>query len=290
MRFKAYRQLDKVDCGPTCLKMIAGHYGRDISIDYLREKCFVTREGASFLTLRDAAEGIHFKTFAAELTVEHFLKTPLPCILYWNTNHFVVLYKVSKKKSFLSRKDELIFSIADPGTGLVTVDQNTFEKCWLTNGGTKGFALFLSPTEEFFSSEREPEPPSKFNKTSFLLRNLFRFKSYFVYVGLAVFAGSLLALTLPFVTQSIVDIGIADRNINFITLMLICQLVIFCGSTITSVIQTRLLLHISSRMNISMVSEFLSKIMRLPIKFFESKMALLFLLRSVKWTGMTRIA
>ena len=272
MRFKSFRQIDKVDCGPTCLKMIAKHFGKDISLNYLREKCYVTREGASFLTIREAAEDIGFKTFAAELTVEHFLKTPLPCILYWNTNHFVVLYEIKRRKALISGKTSLTFCIADPGDGLVEVDLDTFSKCWINKNETKGFALFFGLTEEFFKFEMKGETKERFNKSFFLLKHFFKYKSYFVYIALAVFAGSLLALTLPFITQSIVDIGISDRNINFISLMLICQLILFLASTVTNIIQSRLLLHISSRMNISLVSEFLTKLMGLPIRFFESKM------------------
>lgn len=271
MGFKFYKQVDKVDCGPTCLKMIAKYFGKDISLNFLREKCYVTREGASFLTLRGAAEEIGFKTFAAELTVDHFLKTPLPCILFWNSNHFVVLYKVKKRKP-LFRKPSIAFHIADPAEGLVVVDQDTFSKCWISKNSTKGFALFLSPTEEFVGFEEIRDAAKKFNKKFFLFKHALKFRSYFIYILLAVLASSLLALTLPFITQSIVDVGIADRNINFISLMLVSQLLLFVAGTITSIIQSRLLLHISSRMNIHLVSEFLTKLMRLPLRFFESKM------------------
>lgn len=272
MRFKFYKQLDAVDCGPTCLRMVAYHYGKSFSLKFLRSKSYITREGTSFLTIRGAAEDLGFKTFAAELSYDHLFKSPLPCILFWNENHFVVLYKIENRKNILTGKSKPVFHIADPSAGIIKVDKATFLKCWVTKKEKRGFALFLAPTESFYDNDERIDQKEKFNGTAFLLKYFFQYKAYFLYVLLAVVAGSILSLTLPFITQSIVDVGIANRDINFITLMLVCQLTLFVGSTITNVIQSYLLLHVSSRINISLVSDFLSKLMKLPINFFESKM------------------
>jgi ATP-binding cassette, subfamily B, bacterial len=269
--FKYFRQFDAVDCGPTCLKMVAKHYGKDVSIDYLREKTYVTREGASLFTLRTAAENIGFKTFAAELSIKNLSESPLPCILYWNENHFVVLYKIKRKRR-LFKEVEVTYCLADPADGIVEIDYVTLQKCWARKGDERGFALFLAPTEKFFEDDASPAKIQRFNPLRFVFKYLTQFKSYFIYVLLVMLVGSLFSLSLPFITQSIVDIGIANLDISFITLMLLCQVMLFIGSTVTGIIQSHLLLHVSTRINISVVSDFLSKLMKLPIKFFETKM------------------
>ena len=285
--FPHFVQLDAMDCGPTCLRMIAKYYGRNYTLQYLRERSFITREGVSMLGISDAAEAIGFRTSGVKITLEQLKNdVPLPCILHWNQNHFVVLYKVKKnnslwlqclfnishKNSQLSTFNSQLF-IADPASKKVIFNEKEFKRCWISSRiGEKdtGTALLLEPGPEFYTVEDEKEKRNR--GLSFFYRYLTPFKKQFVQLILGMVTISLLQLIMPFLTQSLVDIGIRDNNLSFITLILIAQLVIFLARLSVDFIRSWILLHVNTRINIALISDFLSKLMRLPIRFFDTKM------------------
>lgn len=263
-RFPHYTQLDAMDCGPTSLRMIAKYYGRTYTLQSLREKSFITREGVSMLGISDAAEAIGFRTSGVRITLEQ-LKTeaPLPCILHWNQNHFVVCYDI--------RKDR--FDIADPAAGRVTYKEDEFTRCWYStrvNGKETGTALLLEPGPEFYDLEDEKDKKNR--GLSFFFRYIRPYKRELVQLVLGMVTASILQLILPFLTQSMVDSGIRDSNLSFITLILIAQLVIFIAKLSVDFIRSWILLHINTRINIALISDFLAKLMRLPLHFFDTKM------------------
>jgi len=336
--FPHYRQLDAMDCGPTCLRMIAKYYGRNYSLQTLREKSFITREGVSMLGISEAAESIGFRTTGVRIALEQLKNEMLlPCILHWNQNHFVVLYGVSNTglriKSAMTRtRDKAVttqarFHIADPASTLVTFTEEEFKRCWLSTRGKEwdaggdrltlhppipfeggvipnpseehpavtfeggviklslekhpptsfeggqndmGTALLLEPGPEFYAMKDEKEARKK--GFSFFFRYLTPFKKQLLQLILGMITASILQLFMPFLTQSLVDTGIRDSNLNFITLILIAQLVVFLARMATDFIRSWILLHVNTRINIALISDFLAKLMRLPLKFFDTKM------------------
>jgi ATP-binding cassette subfamily B protein len=264
MPFPYYRQLDAMDCGPTCLRMVAKYYGRSISLEYLREHTYITREGVNLLGISEAAENIGFKTLSARLSFTSLdEEAPLPCILYWNQNHFVVLPPQNYNRS----KDDKIL-VADPGHGLIKVDRTTFLQCWADHRN-EGIALMLEPTESFYQQNSKENKPTGFG---FLFRYLKPYRKYVVQLILSVLIASLLSLIAPFLTQGLVDYGINHRDPGFVNLILFSQLLLFAGSTAIEMIRSWILMHINSRINISIISDFLIKLMKLPIRFFDTKM------------------
>lgn len=262
--FIHYPQLDSRDCGPTCLRMVAKHYGKNYSLQRLREKSFITREGVSLLGISEAAEQIGFRSIGVSINwLQLATEAPLPCIVHWRQNHFVVVYKISKKN---------IVSVADPAHGLVKYTQEEFLRCWLSNkreGEDKGIALLLEPRPDFYNIEDEKPDKTNFR---FLFQYLRPHKKFMLQVILAMLLGSLLQLIAPFLTQSVVDKGIGNQNLGFVTLVLVAQLVLMVSRTSVEFIRNWLLLHISTRINISLISDFLIKLMKLPIGFFDTKM------------------
>ncbi len=257
-----------MDCGSTCLRMIAKNYGRTYSLQKLRERSFITREGVSMLGISDAAESIGLRTSGVKITLKQLIEeAPLPCILHWNQNHFVVLYKVKKIRN------ETLFYIADPGAGLVTYKEQEFIRCWhssKTNGVDTGAALLLEPGPEFYDQEDEKQARGK--NLSFFFRYLRPYRSQLMQLMLGMLTASILQLILPFLTQALVDTGIRDSNLPFITLILIAQLVIFIAKLSVEFIRSWILLHMNTRINITLISDFLAKLMRMPLHFFDTKM------------------
>lgn len=256
-----------MDCGPTCLRIIAKHYGRNYTLQRLREISGINREGVSLLGISEAAEKIGFRTTGVRLSLEKLLEIDLPCILHWQQKHFVVLYKIGSKSS-----SKRTYHISDPARGLIEYNETDFLRCWLStqnNGHAEGVALMLSPAPEFYAQGGDP---SKGLDLSYMLRYLYKYKQLIVqlFVGLGV--GSLLQLILPFLTQSIVDIGINTRNLNFVYIILIAQTMLFLGRMSVDFIRSWILLHITTRINISILTDFLIKLMKLPMSFFETKM------------------
>ena len=248
--------------------MIAKFYGRVYSIQNLREKAFITREGVSMLGISEAAEAIGFRTQGVRITVEELEKEcPLPCILHWNQWHFVVCYKIRKGK----------FYIADPAAELITYTREEFKRCWVStkvDGQDTGTALLLEPGPEFYGMEDEGRRDGNRNRLDFPFcrYNTRPTDGEMAQLVLGMVTASVLQLILPFLTQSLVDTGIRDNNLGFITLILISQLVIFIAKLSVDFIRSWILLHVNTRINIALISDFLAKLMRLPLHFFDTKM------------------
>jgi ATP-binding cassette subfamily B protein len=264
-KFPNYKQADSKDCGPTCLKIIAKHYGKTINIQELRDFSETTREGSNLLFLSDAAEKIGFRTLGVKLNLKSLEEVPLPCILHWNKEHYVVLYNVKKGRYFIS----------DPGFGLIEYNESDFIKFWIGNNADEstqeGIALLLEATPKFFQSEFDKEENKGFG-FSLLSQYILRYKSFLMQLTVGLLASSLLQLIFPFLTQSIVDVGIQNQNIHFIYLILFAQLFLFAGRTGLELIRSWILLHLSTRINISLISDFFIKLMNLPISFFDVRM------------------
>jgi len=264
-KFSHYRQADQKDCGPTCLKIIAKYYGKTINIQELRDFSETTREGSNLLFLSDAAEKIGFRTLGVKLSVKRIKEAPLPCILHWNKDHYVVLYKIKKGKYYIS----------DPAFGLLKYNKEEFVKFWIGNNAgdetKEGIALLIEATPKFFQSEFDKEENSGLG-FRFLSQYLFQYKSFLIQLAIGLFASSLLNLIFPFLTQSIVDVGIQNQNLHFIYLILFAMLFVFAGRTGLELIRSWILLHLSTRINISLISDFFIKLMNLPISFFDVRM------------------
>ncbi len=255
-----------MDCGPTSLRIIARFYGRNHSLESLRKKSYTNREGSSLSQLAAAAESIGFRSLSAKIDFKQLTEdAPLPCIVHWNQNHFVVVYNVKNNKVYVS----------DPALGLVSYSKEEFIEHWIGVGAgvdkKEGIVLMLETTAEFFTMEEDKGPKKK--GLSIMLPYLFPHKRYLVQILLGLLAGSILSLIFPFLTQAVVDIGIRNNDLNFIYLVLIAQLFLFFGRTAIDVIRGWLLIHLSTRISISLVSDFFTKLMRLPISYFDSKMS-----------------
>lgn len=254
-----------MDCGPTCLRMVAKFYGRAYPLHELRNKSFITREGVSLLGISDAAEAIGFRTIGVKIPFNKLIdEAVLPCIVHWYQRHFVVVYKIKKDQIF----------VADPAVGLITYSFEEFKKGWLSakdNGHETGVALLLETTPQFF--EREPEIlKNKRKSLTYLFHYLKNHRKMLVQLVLGLLTGSLIQLALPFLTQSIVDVGINTQNIQFIYLVLAGQMMLFISRMAVDFIRRWILLHLSTRINISIISDFLVKLFKLPMAFFEGKM------------------
>lgn len=269
--FPYYRQPDAKDCGPTCLRIIAKHYKKVIPLQTIRQLSETTREGSSLLGLSEAAEKIGFKTLGVKIDFETLTnEVPLPCIVHWNKEHFVVVYKIKKDKIYIS----------DPAYGLIDYTKEEFIKQWIGNNADEsteeGIALLLEPTPAFNQNAWEEDSPSfgggKGEAFSFLFQYLFRYKGLLTQLIFGLAAGSILTLIFPFLTQSIVDVGIQNQDINFIYLILLAQIMLFLGRMGIEVIRGWILLHLSTRISISLVSDFFIKLMNLPIGFFDTRM------------------
>jgi ATP-binding cassette subfamily B protein len=265
--FPSYLQLDAMDCGPTCLRIIAKYYGRSLSIQYLREKSFITREGVSMLGISDAAESIGFRTNGVKITFAQLVEEkPFPCILHWNQNHFVVCYDIKKK-----RNGDYKIKISDPAGEKYVMDKSEFLKCWISSrsgGEDMGTALLLDPTPDFYTQDDGLESSKNI---SYFFRYLRPYRSQIIQLIIGLLVGSVLSLILPFLTQAVVDQGIGNQNLSFITLILVAQLVLFVTQLAVEFIRNWITLHVNSRISISLISDFLSKLMKLPLRFFDTK-------------------
>ncbi|MFY9153512.1 MAG: peptidase domain-containing ABC transporter [Prolixibacteraceae bacterium] len=261
-KFPFFQQHDAMDCGPACIRMIAAYYGKTYSLQKLRQLAHITREGVSLLGLSEAAEAIGFRTIGARITLEQLVEAPKPCVVHWDQEHFVVVYKYVKGKIYVS----------DPAFGLVEYSETEFKKHWLATvreGELKGICLLFDPTPKFFELDGEDLNRGNF---SFLLQYLKPHKKLVIQLVLGFLVGSLIQLIFPFLTQSIVDVGINTQDINFIYLILAAQMMLFLSRMTVDFIRSWILLHISTRINISIISDFLIKLMKLPIGFFDTKM------------------
>jgi ATP-binding cassette subfamily B protein len=253
-----------MDCGPACLAMVASHYGKDFGLQYLRDRSFITREGVSLLGISEAADKIGFKTISAKLKTEDLDNELLPCILHWNQNHFVVLYKITK--NIFTGK--LIYKIADPGHGFISLSEEKFKKSWLSDL-EKGVALFLEPTEEFFK-----QTPPKEEKLSikYLLKYLKPYKNEMLQLFLLLLLGTLTTLIFPILTQKLIDEGVSKKDLPVISYILLAQLAFFFGNIIFGIFRNWIMLVVGTKINIQIISDFLKKLLKLPIKFFDTKL------------------
>jgi len=308
-RFPHYTQLDTMDCGPTSLKIVAQFFGRNYSLQTLRERCHITREGVSLLGISDAAESIGLRTASVKLTWLQLRKVaPLPCIVHWYQRHFVVVYKIRKERG------EWRIYVSDPAQGLLKYSERDFLKGWLSTTtpvdeeqerdlarddleyeklnieellqpdedaepqpdmpdsetyGKAGIVLLLEPTPKFYQEDGDGDRRLSFR---YVLGYLRPYKGYLAQLGLAMLTASVISLILPFITQSVVDTGIGTGNLSFVVMLLVAQVLLTVGQTANSLIRSWLMLHMTTRISISLISDFLCKLMRLPIAFFDSKM------------------
>ena len=259
-----YPQHDAMDCGPTCLRMVAAFYGKCYSLEGLREKSFITREGVSMLGISEAAEKIGFRSICVQVGYEKLQEAPLPCIIHWNQQHFVVVYKLNDKHVW----------VEDPGAGKLKYTKEEFCNCWLSsrkNEEDTGVALLLEPTPEFYTIENEGDEVNR-RGFSFLYSYLRPYRGLVGQLLLGLLLGSMIQLMLPFLTQSVVDFGINNQNLGFIYLVLIAQLMLSFSSSAVDFIRGWILLHLGTRINIALISDFLIKLMKMPISYFDSKM------------------
>ncbi len=265
MPFPFFKQYDAIDCGPTCLRMVAKHYGKDISILKLREAARISREGVSLLGISEAAEKIGLKTLAAKITFDQLDQdATLPAILHWGQNHFIVL----PPQNYNSKTSKGKILIADPAEGLIKIDKTTFLSKWLSDG-REGIALLLEPTPAFSEQEEDTDTKVSLNTLFFYLK---QHQKFFVQVFIGLLVGSLLQLIFPFLTQSIVDTGIGTHNLQFIYIILAAQFTLFFARTAIEFIRSRLLLFISTRINVSLLTGFWYKLMKLPLSYFDTKL------------------
>lgn len=269
--FPHYPQQESADCGPSCLRMISKYYGKAYSAEMLRKRCFISREGVSMLGISDAAESIGFRTVGVQISFRQLAEdAPFPCILHWNQNHFVVCYGVDRRRR--NGKTAYRLRISDPATQRVTLTRKEFEKCWLSSRnsqGETGVALLLEPGPDFGTVEDDLKPAEK-SLLSFA-RYLLPFKSLGLQLILGLIAGSVIQLILPFLSQAMVDKGINGKNLNLITLILIAQISLFLAKLLIGYIQSWIMLHINARIDISLISDFLIKLMNMPLHFFDTK-------------------
>ncbi len=262
---KWIRQHDSMQCGVACLAMICRHYGKCYSLEYLDGFCHANVAGVSMLGIAEGAGcvGLETSTFAA--TTDELGDIKLPCILHWNQNHFVVLYDISRNGGR--------YRVADPGKGLIDYSRNELESHWISNrtdDGPSGIVMQLEPTEKFYRHDHDRNGEKR--SFRFMMGYLRQYKRYFFQIFCGLLLGCLLQLIMPFLTQSIVDIGIRHKDIGFIWLVLLGELMIVVGRTATDFIRRWLLLHISMRINISLVSDFFIKLLKLPMSFFDTKL------------------
>ncbi|RSC93594.1 peptidase domain-containing ABC transporter [Tenacibaculum singaporense] len=262
-KFPNYKQTEAKDCGPTCIKIIAKHYGKTINTQQLRSLSETTREGSSLLGLSEAVESIGFKSLGIKLAFNKLKEAPFPCIVHWNKNHYVVLYKIKKDTVYIS----------DPAHGLITFTKEEFIQHWIGNNADEnteeGIALLVEPTPKFYQEEFEEDEKFGF---SFIFKYLYKYKKFIAQLIIGLLAGSLLQLILPFLTQSVVDVGIKNQDLNFVYLILFAQLFLFIGKASLEIIRSWILLHLSTRINISLISDFFIKLMKLPISYFDVRM------------------
>lgn len=267
-KFPFYRQLDAMDCGPACLRMIAKYYGRHYRLETLRQKSGISREGVSLLGISAAAEGIGLKSLGVRIGFAQLCEAPLPCIVHWKQQHFVVVYAI---RPAAGKRRPATVCVADPGAGRIRYTAEEFLSSWISasySGEEVGVALLLEPTPDFYADEGEQRDKTRLR---FVLSYLKPYKKLLVQLFLGMLLGMLLQLFFPFLSQGIVDYGIGNSDLHFVTLMLVAQLVLFAAQTSVEFIRSWILLHISTRINISILSDFLIKLMKLPIGFFDTK-------------------
>lgn len=267
--FPIDRQLDLMDCGPASLKMIAKYYGKYYSLQYLRDLCGNTREGVSLTGISHGAEAIGLRTLAAHCTIDKIIeKVPLPIIIHWDNSHFVVLYDVRERKGRKSK-----FYVADPAKGKVVYDQDEFEDKWIKKNENKssGVALLLEPQADF-KQRQASEKAERGRHLENIMGYFLPYKKSFVYLGIVMLLITGMQAVLPFISKAVIDVGIQTQDVSFINIVLIANLALIISITLSSAVRDWILQHMSSRINIALISDYLIKLMKLPVSFFENKM------------------
>ncbi|AZI20651.1 peptidase domain-containing ABC transporter [Chryseobacterium taklimakanense] len=261
---KFYPQYDQMDCGPACLAMITSYYGLDYGIQFIRDNSFITKDGVSLLGISEAADKIGLQTYAVKMAEEKIKKELLPAILHWNQNHFVVLYGISS--NFFTKNKS--YKIADPAHGFISLSEEKFKKSWYVEKEV-GVALLLETTEEFYKNK-----PPKIEKLSikYLINYLKPHKAKMFQMFVLLFLGTLSTLVFPILTQKLIDEGVLKKNLSIITYILIAQLAFFFGNIVINIFRNWIMLIVGTKINIEIISEFLKKLLKLPIKFFETKL------------------
>ena len=272
MRFKTYRQLDSSDCGATCLKMVAQHYGRNVELSFLRDLSYLNRDGAPLLGINDAAERIGFRCTAVRSSLEKFVENAVfPCIVHWREEHYVVVYKVKVRK----KGDDYVGKIyvADPAYGKVTYSVEEFLSGWCGKNSEdgKGIFLLLIPTLDFYKNDIDEQKLSDTKRLTYFLYYLKPYKKLYGQVILGMLLGLVFSFIFPFLSQAVVDRGIMGNNFNFIILVLVAQLILSTSSLAVEFIQSWILLHTTGRVNIALISDYIAKMFKLPISFFNTK-------------------
>lgn len=266
-KFMVCYQYDAMQCGVSCIQMICKYFGMNYNQKFIANLCIATTEGVSMLGISNTAKKFGLNTISAKISIIELTNAPLPCILHWNQNHFVVLYKIKKGRKFY---------IADPGKGLVTYSREEFESHWIStssDGEGKGIAMFFETTPEFYTMNRDNGDNNKERRSlKFLGGYVRKYRKQFALIVLGMVLGSALQLVLPFLTQSIVDVGIRNKDIGFVWLVLLGQLMLTVSRTAIDFIRRWLLLRISMRVNISLVNDFFIKLLKLPMSFFDTKL------------------
>lgn len=273
-KFPVFLQHDSMDCGPSCLRIISKYYGADYSLQELRELCHISREGVSLMGISEAAQTIGFRTVGVKITFDQLQnQAEMPCIVHWNQKHFVVVYKITKRGS------HTFVHISDPALGLLRYTKEQFLQSWASVPNTHsnmyednamGIALLLTPMPLFYERDGKKDKPSY--GLGNMLSYLKPYKRYITQVLFAMLTGSIISLILPFLTQSVIDVGIGYGNLHFVVVVLIAQFVLIFGQLINELLRSWLMLHMTTRISISLISNFLSKLMRLPISFFDTKL------------------
>ncbi len=260
-RFPVEYQMDSQDCGPASLKIIAKYFGRYYSLQYLRDRCGITNQGVSLLDLSTGAESIGLRTLAIKCTIEEVVaNVPFPAILFWNENHFIVIYHADKRHVWVS----------DPSKGRIKYTHEEFRCGWYPKGENKGVLLAVEPTVDFQRSREQKE----MEKNSFIsiLRYFIPYRRSFVTIFIVMLFVTLLQGMLPFISKAVIDVGIKTSDLNFINMVLIGNISILLSITVFNVVRDWILLHITSRVNIALISDYLIKLMKLPVTFFENKL------------------
>jgi len=260
-RFPVEYQMDSQDCGPASLKIIAKYFGKFYSLQYLRDRCGITKEGVSLLDLSTGAESIGLRTLAIKCVMDDVVNSiPLPAIVFWKENHFVVVYGTDKRYVYVS----------DPAKGRIRYTHEQFKKGWCRKGEENGVLLAVEPTADFKDSKAEKE--QKRNSFSGILKYFFPFKKNFTLVFIIMLVVTLLQGVLPFISKAVIDVGIKTSDVNFINMVLFGNIAILLSVMIFNVLRDWILMHITSRVNIALISDYLIKLMKLPVTFFENKL------------------
>lgn len=259
MKFPFVKQTDSKLCGLACLSSICKYYGEDYSLNYLLDLCDIHSDGVSMLSLSKAAQTLGFKTLCVSIPYVQLLLVDSPCILHWNQTHYVVLYRIDSKKEN--------FYISDPAKGKYSLSKQELLEHWF-GANSNAPVLMLEPNKKFGTiKEKSRQSHSSF---AIILGYLRTYHKYVLQLAIGLLFTSVLQVVFPIMTQIIVDKGIQSRNINLLWWILACWMIIVLAKTLTEMIRKWILLHITMRVNVSLISDFIAKLLSLPMSYFES--------------------